>query len=310
MSLRVYSDLISSRDNALLFSLLGPKCSVMASAVAQVYVGSMEPRGHEATWRCAASGVVCLVNDQSLHSYYLRLYSVKRAKLLWEQELYIPFRYSAPRPFFHTFPADDFQAGLNFADEAEAEEFLSAVRTHIKSARDEDSSAEMTHDHTLEPFSEQVARSMSNKSESNLNYSNNNPEKSFNGNTLGPAQQTVIVKAGINDTVLKRIHISRNPPMAEHQGGLKAAQKGSQSHQPQSPPKCRRAVSSLALTKGPLPPLPAQARLPPARESQSMSQNIRKEGPFSATPVAYDAIPPPPSMPAPRLPALSAVNRK
>lgn len=72
------------------------------------------------------------------------------AKLLWEQELYIPFKYNATRTFFHTFPADvrdsifKYQylqkvfltdlsgfiafaqachVGLNFANEAEAEEF-------------------------------------------------------------------------------------------------------------------------------------------------------------------------------------------
>lgn len=30
----------------------------------------------------------------------------QRAKLLWKQELYIPFKYTASRTFFHTFPAD------------------------------------------------------------------------------------------------------------------------------------------------------------------------------------------------------------
>ncbi|KAJ7999181.1 hypothetical protein DPEC_G00212740 [Dallia pectoralis] len=60
----------------------------------------------EGGWRCVGCGVVCLVKDLSQYSYFLRLYSVKRAKLLWEQELYNQFEYSAPRPYFHTFPAD------------------------------------------------------------------------------------------------------------------------------------------------------------------------------------------------------------
>lgn len=30
----------------------------------------------------------------------------QRAELLWEQELYIPFKYTASRTYFHTFPAD------------------------------------------------------------------------------------------------------------------------------------------------------------------------------------------------------------
>ncbi|KAG5838353.1 hypothetical protein ANANG_G00222840 [Anguilla anguilla] len=250
--LMVYSHLISSRDNALLFNLLGPECSAMASAVAQVLVASMEPGGHGATWRCEGTGVVCLVNDQSLKSYFLRLYSVKRAQLLWEQELYTPFRYSAPRPFFHTFPADEFQAGLNFADEEEAERFLSAV------------------------------------------------------NTLDPAQQKLFAKAEVSETNQKSKRVSRIHTMAERQGGLETVQKDSQVSQPQRLPKCRRAFSSLALKKGPLPPLPAQAGLPPGRELRSVTQNISnldsRKGPFSATPLTHDAIPPSPSMPAPRIP--------
>ncbi|XP_041837114.1 neural Wiskott-Aldrich syndrome protein isoform X2 [Melanotaenia boesemani] len=52
-----------------------------------------------------------------------------RAKLLWEQEIYIPFKYTASRPYFHTFPAEVCQVGLNFANEDEAEEFHHAVKT-------------------------------------------------------------------------------------------------------------------------------------------------------------------------------------
>ncbi|XP_035237429.1 neural Wiskott-Aldrich syndrome protein [Anguilla anguilla] len=312
--LMVYSHLISSRDNALLFNLLGPECSAMASAVAQVLVASMEPGGHGATWRCEGTGVVCLVNDQSLKSYFLRLYSVKRAQLLWEQELYTPFRYSAPRPFFHTFPADEFQAGLNFADEEEAERFLSAVETQIKSTQHkgrksfdglhentQDSpscSAQMTLAHNLKPSSGQFFCLVDRASK--------NPEKSFDVNTLDPAQQKLFAKAEVSETNQKSKRVSRIHTMAERQGGLETVQKDSQVSQPQRLPKCRRAFSSLALKKGPLPPLPAQAGLPPGRELRSVTQNISnldsRKGPFSATPLTHDAIPPSPSMPAPRIP--------
>uniref|UniRef100_A0A8C9S753 WH1 domain-containing protein n=1 Tax=Scleropages formosus TaxID=113540 RepID=A0A8C9S753_SCLFO len=134
----VYSQLLSSRENAVLFALLGSTCSALASAVVQVYEGTAEPSGQSTTWNLKDSGVVCLVQDKCMQSHFLRLYSVKRGKLLWEQELYTTFTYSARRPFFHTFPADDCQAALNFADEEEAERFRSAVEKqlqHIKDAR-------------------------------------------------------------------------------------------------------------------------------------------------------------------------------
>ncbi|XP_048872933.1 wiskott-Aldrich syndrome protein [Brienomyrus brachyistius] len=75
---------------------------------------AQNPALGESAWRYKDGGVVCLVRDQTLRSCFLRLYSVKIGKLLWEQELYTTFKYSAPRPFFHSFLADDCQAGLNF----------------------------------------------------------------------------------------------------------------------------------------------------------------------------------------------------
>ncbi|XP_023853203.1 actin nucleation-promoting factor WAS isoform X2 [Salvelinus sp. IW2-2015] len=136
----VFSNLLTVRENALLFTLLGAECKAVVSAVAQVYV-SVPGRQ---VWRHEGCGVVCLVEDRSQHSYFLRVYCVKRSKLLWEQELYVPFQYSAPHPYFHTFPANDCQAALNFADEAEAERFYAAVERQIQQAPDR-ASGQMNH---------------------------------------------------------------------------------------------------------------------------------------------------------------------
>ncbi len=46
-----------------------------------------------------------------------------RRIVVFDQEIYNQFRYKTPRPYFHTFEADDGQVGLNFADETEAEYF-------------------------------------------------------------------------------------------------------------------------------------------------------------------------------------------
>lgn len=123
---KVLCGLLSARENALIATLLRPHCKAVASTVAQLFFASdVVPQA--LGWKYEGCGVVCLTEDHSKQSFFLRLYCVKRAKLLWEQELYTPFKYSAPRPFFHTFPADDCQAGLNFADEKEAEAFNAAV---------------------------------------------------------------------------------------------------------------------------------------------------------------------------------------
>ncbi|XP_072539438.1 uncharacterized protein [Salminus brasiliensis] len=60
----------------------------------------------------------------------------QKAKLLWEQELYTPFEYLAPCPYFHTFPGDDCQTGLNFTDEEEAGLFYSAVQKSIQNSKE------------------------------------------------------------------------------------------------------------------------------------------------------------------------------
>ncbi|KAG5274876.1 hypothetical protein AALO_G00141130 [Alosa alosa] len=106
---------------------------VLASAVVQLVLVSPAHKGQRLAWKVHACGVACLEQDRNVHSAFIRLYCVKKAKLLWEQEVYTPFKYSAPHPYFHSFPGDDCNAGLNFADEEEAEKFLSAVQTYVDS---------------------------------------------------------------------------------------------------------------------------------------------------------------------------------
>ncbi|XP_076598216.1 actin nucleation-promoting factor WAS [Chaetodon auriga] len=123
---RLMSDLLTIREKGVLCALLQPRCKLIKTTVAQVLVAT-ETQGEGPGWSCVGCGAVCLVEDESIRSYFLRLYCVKRAKLLWEQELYVPFKYAATLTFFHTLPADGHQVGLNFASEIEAEEFHLAV---------------------------------------------------------------------------------------------------------------------------------------------------------------------------------------
>ncbi|XP_018529062.1 actin nucleation-promoting factor WASL-like isoform X2 [Lates calcarifer] len=123
----VMSDLLTIRERGILFTLLEPQCKLLKTTVAQV-LEAKDTQGESPGWGYLGCGVVCLIEDESVHSYFLRLYCVKRAKLLWEQEVYIPFKYTATRMFFHTFPADSHQIGFNFANQTEAEEFYLTVK--------------------------------------------------------------------------------------------------------------------------------------------------------------------------------------
>ncbi|XP_046714786.1 wiskott-Aldrich syndrome protein isoform X2 [Silurus meridionalis] len=110
---RVFNTHLSTRENSLICNLLGFNCTASACSIAQLCLATA-CEGQKPEWR---------------------IYSCGKARLLWEQELYSPFIYSTPRPFFHTFQSDECWAGLNFSDEDEASEFHTAVQKCITSTK-------------------------------------------------------------------------------------------------------------------------------------------------------------------------------
>ncbi|KAK1151422.1 hypothetical protein AOXY_G32648 [Acipenser oxyrinchus oxyrinchus] len=122
------SSLLSSQENDKLFELLGRRCVSLASTVVQLCMALPNSRDHWSRQHC---GVVCFVKDNPKRSYFIRLYDITEGTLIWEQELYNQFEYSARAPFFHSFSGDDCQVGLNFANENEAETFKANVEQKI-----------------------------------------------------------------------------------------------------------------------------------------------------------------------------------
>ncbi|XP_016317478.1 wiskott-Aldrich syndrome protein [Sinocyclocheilus anshuiensis] len=124
----VGSSLLSPQENERLEDLLGRRCVSLSSAVVQLLMALLsEPN----RWTPQQSGVVCFVKDSPQRSFFIRLYDMKAGKLVWEQEIYNQLMYQRTRPFFHTFPGDDCQVGLNFADVGEAENFFAVVEDKI-----------------------------------------------------------------------------------------------------------------------------------------------------------------------------------
>ncbi|XP_066436032.1 actin nucleation-promoting factor WAS isoform X1 [Eleutherodactylus coqui] len=121
------SVLLKAQENQKLFQLLGRKCTALATTVVQLFLA---PGGDR--WMKQSCGVVCLVKDNPKRSYFIRLYDVTEEKLMWEQELYQQLMYLTPAPFFHTFPSDECQVGLNFANEEEAEAFQTVVEEKLQ----------------------------------------------------------------------------------------------------------------------------------------------------------------------------------
>ncbi|CAC5417264.1 WASL [Mytilus coruscus] len=134
-STNVSSILLNENENESLFNILGRGCVTLASGVCQLYTADPPSRQR---WSKRFCGVVCFVKDNPKRSYYIRLYDIKlggsydrKDAIIWEQEIYNQFKYKAPREYFHTFEADEVQAGLNFASEDEAIKFKNAVEQKL-----------------------------------------------------------------------------------------------------------------------------------------------------------------------------------
>uniref|UniRef100_A0A672PC00 Wiskott-Aldrich syndrome protein-like n=1 Tax=Sinocyclocheilus grahami TaxID=75366 RepID=A0A672PC00_SINGR len=120
--------LLSPQENERLEHLLGRRCVSLSSAVVQLLMAlPSEPN----RWTPQQSGVVCFVKDSPQRSFFIRLYDIKAGNLVWEQEIYNQLMYRRTKPFFHTFPGDDCQVGLNFADVTEADSFFAVVEEKI-----------------------------------------------------------------------------------------------------------------------------------------------------------------------------------
>nr|XP_032626088.1 wiskott-Aldrich syndrome protein [Chelonoidis abingdonii] len=125
----VPSHLLLDHENQQVFELLGRKCTTLATSVAQLYQ-ALPPNSQ--IWGKQGCGVLCLVKDNPQRSYFIRLFDLKERRLTWELELSSQLVYSAVTPYFHTVPGDECQAGLNFADEAEAHNFYVLVEEKVQ----------------------------------------------------------------------------------------------------------------------------------------------------------------------------------
>ncbi|OWR40727.1 Wiskott-Aldrich syndrome protein [Danaus plexippus plexippus] len=111
------SVLLTPEENDLVFSLIGAKCQSLATAVVQLF--TTEGPDHS-EWKKKDTGVLCLIKDNSKRSYFFRIYCLYRRSLIWEHEVYLQIEYKNPRPYLHTFEAEEYMTAFNFANEMEA----------------------------------------------------------------------------------------------------------------------------------------------------------------------------------------------
>ncbi|XP_067443539.1 actin nucleation-promoting factor WASL isoform X1 [Thunnus thynnus] len=285
---QVMSDLLTIREKGVISTLLKPQHELIKSTVAQVLVAKENQDGGPG-WSCLDCGVVCLIEDQSVHSYFLHLYCVKRAKLLWEQEIYIPFEYTATNAFFHTFPADSHQAGFNFANEAEAEEFHLAVKAVQRKQEKMKGMIQMTNIDKKDNSTCDLAAPGVKPADA--------PSTTVTPTAisdLDPTMRKLLMRAQLTKEDLKDKDIAEAVDcIIKKFGGLKAVQRELRSRGPasQTLPKGARVSLSLALKKGPMPP-------PPIKSSTTFQQTPQGTDTQDQSPLAA-WIPPPKSAPPP-----------
>lgn len=296
---QVISDLLTIREKGVLISLLEPQCKLIKSTVAQILQAESTP-GERPSWSRLECGVVCLIEDSSMHSYFLRLYCVKRAKLLWEQEMYIPFKYTAPRAFFHTFPADDYQVGVNFANENEAEEFhhtVEAACEKMTSMIEMTAVGSSTRELPADDLGIEPLDSLNEEKDLPMDTSSTAaPPASSPFKDLDPAMRRLLMQAKLTEEDLKGKDIAEAVDcIISKFGGLKAVQRELRSRGPisQTLPRSAGASMSLSLKKGPLPPVPS------IKDSNTFQQTPRDmdtvDKSQTNTPIPFPPPPPPPA---------------
>ncbi|XP_051777354.1 actin nucleation-promoting factor WASL-like [Erpetoichthys calabaricus] len=335
----ILSWLVSEEDNAVLADLIGNESTVLTAAVVQVFFALPEDRSQ---WTLCHHGVVCFIRDHGLRSYFLRVFNIKAQKLVWEQELYFEFRYKAPRPYLHTFPGENFQVALNFADEAEAENLKIFIEARIKRLQKIKRRKAGQFTQASSPLSSpkpqpqttgflSVERRRSSKRRLNksdigtpkdfkhVSHVGWNPRTGFNMNRMDPDLKQLFVKVGIRERHLKNKEMSQLIyEVIEKRGGMEAVRKEVHRQESLPPSHLTRLTSTppfprpstldsklktpLALKKGPLPALPVSST---EKRTPSWSQKVR--GPPIHMLFLEEDIPPPPSIPPPPPPVVPPV---
>ncbi|KAK9686525.1 WH1 domain [Popillia japonica] len=111
------SSLLTDDENKCIYSLLGPKCITIATAVVQLYYTKSPDHSY---WIKQDIGVFCFVKDNYRKNYFFRMYCLRRTCKIWEQEVYKNMEYKCNTPYLHSFEGDKCIYALNFACESEA----------------------------------------------------------------------------------------------------------------------------------------------------------------------------------------------
>ncbi|KAF3859591.1 hypothetical protein F7725_021990 [Dissostichus mawsoni] len=304
----VGSILLTPQENDCLFNYLGRKCISLSSAVVQLYTAD-----RNSIWNKRGCGVACLVKDNPLRSYFIRVWDIKEGKMMFEQELYNNFSIYLPKPYFITFTGDKLQVGLNFASEEETKRFRSHVNELIgRRQRKSGPTLPMATVDIKNPEISNMQRYNNNSQVNNIVHSafpkgeegqvqekeadqgRHRHSQQLPLNNLDPELKNLFDMCGISEAQLKDKETSKVIyDFIEKKGGVEAVKNELRRQAPPPPPS--RAALLLLL---PPPPRLSSSPPPPARGRGAPPPPPPSRAPVSA--------PPPPPPPPPSRPGMSA----
>ncbi|GJQ70313.1 WASp [Trypoxylus dichotomus] len=296
------SSLLADDENKQIYSLIGPKCITIATAVVQLYYTKAPDHSY---WNKKDVGVLCFVKDNCKKNYFFRMYCLRRTCKIWEQEVYKNMEYKANTRFLHTFEGDKCIYALNFACEVEAEQVRHIIGDKLEQMRQKTVRKEANQivTDTTKPAktSKQTEQKTSNKKKDRrrklTKHDIGKPTEfrhitkvrfdcntGLNVNTSDETYKEIFKKAGINEEMLE------NRRTREFvYDFLDNYQNESASHAP--------------TRSAPRPPPPSRVPPPPpARDRHHSSPKLQKHDDQSMPP----NFAPPPPLPPPRPPSLSA----
>lgn len=120
------SSLLTDEENNAVFVLLPRRSVSLSTAVVQLLL-TESPMHKE--WNLSGMGIACFVKNNNCRSYFIQVFD--SGDKIFDQELYTNINYETPLRSFHFFEADSCMAGLNFADEGEADSFKTVVQSKL-----------------------------------------------------------------------------------------------------------------------------------------------------------------------------------
>ncbi|KAJ2957260.1 hypothetical protein NQZ79_g7006 [Umbelopsis isabellina] len=226
--------------------------------------------------------------------------------VIWEQELYEGFELKKDKPFFLTFSADEYIAGLSFTDESDAQTFYKKVNNrqalNIK-AKKPVKSAEKSGKGKLDKT--QIGLPADFRHLGHIGYT---PEKGFSVQNNDPEWAGLFDQLTALGISAEEIHENEDfiKDFVEQRGGPKKATKAKSAPPPPTRPGARTAPPPpAAKSKRPPPPPPPRVGgrrppppPPPSRRSAPPPPPSRPSSHVSATPNANSpSLAPRPVMP-------------